>query len=60
MQPGQKSNVGTIAAVLGGLAAVGGIAAAAFSGGKSKAPLKGARPGLKLGGGGKKPCGCGR
>jgi hypothetical protein len=56
MQPGQKSNIGTIAAVLGGLAAVGGIAAAAFAGGKKPAPrLNGVRrPPVK------KPCGCGR
>lgn len=62
MQPGNKSNAGTIAAVLGGLAAVGGIAAAAFAGsggGKKTHNLGSARrsykaPALK------KPCGCGR
>lgn len=56
MTTGQKSNVGTIAAVLGGLAAVGGIAAAAFAGGKKPAPrFSGVRRPLV-----KKPCGCGR
>ncbi len=60
MQPGQpKSNVGTVAAVIGGVAAVGGILAAAFAGGSKKPAMRGAfggvrRPPLK------KPCGCGR
>jgi hypothetical protein len=57
MQPGQpKSNAGTIAAVLGGIAAVGGIAAAAFAGSKKPTRLSGprARPLVR------KPCGCGR
>lgn len=51
--------MGTIAAVLGGLAAVGGIAAAAFAGGGgSRKPtrLSGA-PRVRVA---KKPCACGR
>lgn len=57
MQPGQKSNVGTWAAVLGGVVAIGGVAAAALASGNKKAPrLSGPRrPALP-----KKPCGCGR
>lgn len=47
------SGIGIAAGVLGALAAIGGIAAAATSG--KKAPLRGARP-VRL----KKPCGCGR
>ncbi len=57
MQPGQKSNTGTAVAVIGAVAAVGGIVAAALAG-SSKKPagrLAGVRPrGIK------KPCGCGR
>ncbi len=58
MQQPPKSNAGTIAAVIGGVAAVGGLMAAAFaSSGKKPAPRLGGvrRPGLV-----KKPCGCGR
>ncbi len=60
MQPGQpKSNAGTIAAVIGGMAAIGGIVAAGVASSSSKKPaprLGGVRrPGLV-----KKPCGCGR
>lgn len=55
-QPGQKSNVGLIAGVLGGLAAVGGIAAAALAGGNKKpTKLSGVRRPMP-----KKPCRCGR
>jgi hypothetical protein len=52
-----KSNAGTVAAVLGGLAALGGIAAVAFGGGSAKKPTPrfgGARRVVK------KPCNCGR
>ena len=57
MANGDKSTgIGIAAGVLGALAAIGGIAAAASSG--KKAPLCGARPGRP--GGLKKPCGCGR
>jgi hypothetical protein len=51
----QKSNAGTVALVLGGLAAVGTAAAVAFSGSKKPAPRLGSvrRPV-------RKPCGCGR
>jgi|HubBroStandDraft_1064217.scaffolds.fasta_scaffold1741754_2 hypothetical protein len=52
----KSTGIGIAAGVLGALAALGGIAAAA-SGGK-KPPLRGARPGRP--GGLKKPCGCGR
>lgn len=51
-----KSNAGTIAAVLGGLAALGGVAAVALSGNK-KPKLGGPRFGRPIV---KKPCGCGR
>lgn len=62
MQYGQpKSNAGTFAAVLGGLAAVGGIAAAAFAGsGAKKAPLRGVGPRRPYQRPTVKPCGCGR
>jgi hypothetical protein len=58
MQGQPKSNAGTIAAVIGGLAAVGGIVAAGVAAsGKKPAPrLGGVRRPLGL----KKPCGCGR
>lgn len=57
MQPGQKSNAGTWAAVLGGVAAVGGIAVAALASSKKPAPrLNGVRRPAIV----KKPCGCGR
>lgn len=53
-----KSNVGLWAAVIGGVAAVGGIAAAAALGGKKPATgLRGAAPKRRFV---KKPCGCGR
>jgi len=51
--PPKKSNAGVAAAIFGGLAAVGGIAAAAYvSRGKPQPKMNGARV--------KKPCGCGR
>jgi hypothetical protein len=50
-----KSNAGTWAAVLGGVAVIGGVAAAAFAGAKKPAPkFSGVRRPMK------KPCGCGR
>ncbi len=53
-----SSNTGLAVALLGGLAAVGGIAAAVAASGSRKPSrgLSGARRPLKL----KKPCGCGR
>lgn len=51
----KPSGIGIAAGVLGALAALGGIAAAASSGKKSPGGLRGARP-VRL----KKPCGCGR
>jgi hypothetical protein len=56
-QPPPKSNAGLAAAIFGGLAAVGGIAAAAYV----SRPKPAAGP--KLSGARftkKKPCGCGR
>lgn len=54
MNDNKPSGIGIAAGVLGALAAIGGIAAAASSG-KQKTPLRGARP-VRI----KKPCGCGR
>lgn len=56
MQPGQpKSNLGLLAGVLGGIAAVGGAVAVAYAGSKKSPPkLAGVRRTVK------KPCGCGR
>ena len=54
MPEGPKSNIGTFAAIFGGLAAVGGIVAAVSSS-KSKPRLSGPRIRVP-----KKPCGCGR
>ncbi len=52
-----KSNAGTVAAVLGGLAALGGIAAVAFGGGGAKKPAPRFSGARRVG---KKPCNCGR
>lgn len=61
MQPQQpRSNVGTVAAVITGVAAVGGLVAAIAAGsGGSKKPRLGRAPYTppKLT---RKPCGCGR
>ncbi len=53
-----SSNTGLAVVLLGGLAAVGGIAAAVAASGSKKPSrgLSGVRRPLKL----KKPCGCGR
>lgn len=50
----QKSNAGTVAAVLGGLGALVGIAAV-VAGSKGQPKLRGPRPQFK-----RKPCNCGR
>lgn len=58
-QPGQpKSNAGMWAAIIGGAAALGGIAVAAVASSKKPTAPKfneSRRPGMP-----KKPCGCGR
>jgi hypothetical protein len=51
----KPSGFGIAAGVLGALAVIGGVAAAA-SGGSKKPGLRGSRPMIRV----KKPCGCGR
>jgi hypothetical protein len=50
----KPSGFGIAAGVLGALAVIGGVAAAASGG--SKKNLRGSRPAIRI----KKPCGCGR
>jgi len=52
-----KSNLGTWAAVFGGIAVVGGVVAAAAAGGKKAPTMSGP---LRQSRFKKKPCGCGR
>lgn len=51
--PPRRSNAGVAVAVIGGLAAVGGIAAAAFASSRKPAKLGYVKPTIK-------PCKCGR
>ena len=58
MQPGQKSNAGLVAGVIGGVAVASSIIAAVASSSKKPTPrLGGVRRPV---GAVKKPCGCGR
>lgn len=59
-QQPKSSNAGKIAAVLGGLAAIGSIVAVAAGGGSKKPAPRFGRARGRLGGGLKKPCDCGR